>query len=65
MDKNQLLLIASVIFGIIGFLHLLRSIFGWEAVIGNFNVPLYFSYVAVVVAFYLSFSMYKASKVKW
>ena len=64
MDKNQLLLIASVIFGIIGFLHLLRSIFGWEAVIGNFNVPLYFSYVAVVVAFYLSFSMYKASKVK-
>ena len=64
MDKNKLLLIASVIFGVVGFLHLLRSIFGWEAVIGNFNVPLYFSYIAVVVAFYLSFSMYKASKVK-
>ena len=64
MDKNQLLLIASVIFGVIGALHLLRSVFGWEAVIGNFNVPLYFSYIAVVVALYLSFSMYKASKVK-
>ena len=64
MDKNKLLLIASVIFGVVGFLHLLRSIFGWEAVIGNFNVPLYFSYIAVVVAGYLSFSMYKASKVK-
>ena len=64
MNKNQLLLIASVIFGVVGFLHLLRSIFGWEAVIGNFNVPLYFSYVAVVAAFYLSFSMYKVSKVK-
>ena len=64
MDKNQYLLIASVIFGVVGFLHLLRSVFGWEAVIGNFNVPLYFSYIAVVVAFYLSFSMYKASKVK-
>ena len=64
MDKNQLLLIASVIFGVVGFLHLLRSIFGWEAAIGNFNVPLYFSYVAIVVAAYLSFSMYKASKVK-
>ena len=64
MDKNKLLLVASIIFGIIGLLQLLRSIFGWEANIGNFSVPLYFSYVAVVVAFYLSFSMYKASKVK-
>lgn len=64
MDKNKLLLVSSAIFGIIGFLHLLRSIFGWEAVIGNFNVPLYLSYIAVVVAFYLSFSMYKAGKVK-
>ena len=64
MDKNQLLLITSIIFGVIGFLHLLRLIFGWEFVIGNFNVPLYFSYIAVVVALYLSFSMYKASKVK-
>ena len=64
MDKNRSLLIAAIIFGIVGFLHLLRSIFGWEAVIGNFNVPLYFSYIAVVVAFYLSFSMYKASTMK-
>ncbi len=64
MEKNRSLLVASMIFGVIGFLHLLRSIFGWEAVIGNFNVPLYFSYIAVVVTFYLSFSMYKASKAK-
>ena len=64
MDKNQLLLIASVIFGVVGFLHLLRSIFGWEAAIGNFNVPLYFSYVAVVAAAYLSFSMYKTGTMK-
>lgn len=64
MDKNKLLLVAAVIFGIVGFLHLLRSIFSWEAAIGGFNVPLYFSYIAVVVAGYLSFSMYKASKVK-
>jgi len=64
MDKNKSLLIASVIFGVVGFLHLLRSLFGWEAVIGSFNVPLYFSYIAVVVAFYLSFSMYKAGTIK-
>ena len=64
MDKKKSLLAASVIFGIIGLLHLLRSIFGWEANIGNFSVPLYFSYVAVVVAGYLSWHMYKASTMK-
>ena len=64
MDKNKSLLIASVIFGVIGFLHLLRSIFGWDANIGGFDIPVYFSYIAVVVAFYLSFSMYKASTMK-
>jgi hypothetical protein len=62
MDKNKLLLIASIIFGIIGFLHLLRSLFSWQLVIGNFSVPLYFSYVAVIVAGYLSWNMYNASK---
>ncbi|HJO01492.1 MAG: hypothetical protein QGI89_00465 [Candidatus Woesearchaeota archaeon] len=62
MDKNKLLLIASIIFGIIGFLHLLRSLFSWQLVIDTFSVPLYFSYAAVIVAGYLSWNMYNASK---
>ncbi len=64
MDKNKLLLIASVIFGVVGFLHALRAIFGWEVNIGKVNIPLYFSYVAVAVAGYLSWHMYKASTMK-
>jgi len=62
MDKNQSLLIAAIIFGIVGFLHLLRSIFGWQVVIDNFSIPLYFSYIAVIVLGYLSWSMYNSSK---
>lgn len=62
MDKNQSLFIALIVFGVIALLHLLRSIFGWQAAIGRFNVPLYFSYIAVAVAGYLSWQMYKASK---
>ena len=62
MDKNQSLLIAAIIFGIVGFLHLLRSIFGWQVVIDNFSIPLYFSYIAVVVLGYLSWSMYNSRK---
>jgi len=64
MDKNKSLLIASLVFGIVGFLHLLRSIFSWNMVLGNFDVPLYVSYIAVVVLGYLSWHMYKASKIK-
>jgi len=62
MDKNQSLLIASIVFGIIALLHLLISIFSWQATIGNFNVPLYFSYIAIIVAGYLAWLMYGACK---
>ncbi|MBI2558147.1 hypothetical protein HYW20_02385 [Candidatus Woesearchaeota archaeon] len=62
MEKNQLLMLASVIFGIVAVLHLLRSIFSWEADIGGFNVPVWYSYVAVVVAGYLSWEMYGAGR---
>ena len=62
MNKNQSLRIAAFIFGLIALLHLLRSILGWPAVIGTFNVPLYFSYIGVVVAGYLSWLMYNASR---
>lgn len=62
MDKNQLLMLASAIFGLIALLHLIRSIFSWPASIAGFNVPLYFSYIAVLVAGYLAWHMYNASK---
>ncbi|MBS3100613.1 hypothetical protein J4204_00595 [Candidatus Woesearchaeota archaeon] len=62
MNKNQLLKLAAVIFGIIALLHLLRSIFSWEANIGGFDVPVWYSYVAVAVVGYLSWQMYGAGK---
>jgi len=62
MDKNQSLMLAAFIFGIIAVLHLLRAIFGWPARIANFDVPLWLSYIAVVVAAYLAWNMYNASK---
>ena len=64
MDKNKSLLIASAIFGIIALLHLLRSVFGWEAAIGGFGIPLYFSYIAVVAAGYLSWHMHKTGTMR-
>jgi hypothetical protein len=62
MDKNRLLLVGSIVFSLVSILHLLRSIFSWEMVVNNFNVPLYFSYIAVIIAVYLSWNMYNSSK---
>ena len=62
MDKNQSLLLASAVFGIMALLQLLRSIFSWPASIGSFNVPIWLSYIAVVVLGYLSWHMYSVSR---
>ena len=62
MDKNQSLILAAVIFAIIGLVHLLRAILGLEAIIAGFNVPIYVSYIFVLVAGYLAWHMYNASK---
>ncbi len=62
MDKNQSLLLAAVIFAIIALVHLIRAVLGLEAVIAGLNVPVYVSYIFVIVAGYLSWHMYNVSK---
>ncbi len=62
MDKNQSLMIASVVFGLIALVHLVRAVLQWQASIGTFSVPVWLSYVAVIVAGYLAWNMYDAGK---
>ena len=62
MNKNQSLILASAIFGLIALLHLLRAILGWPVSIGTLDIPSYVSYIAVIVAGYLAWHMYNASK---
>lgn len=62
MNKNQSLTLASVVFAVLASLQLLRSILKWEVSINGFNIPVWFSYIAVVVMGYLSWVMYGASK---
>ena len=62
MDKNQSLVLAAVIFAIIALIHLIRAVLGLEAVIAGFNVSVYVSYIIVIVAGYLAWHMYSASK---
>ena len=49
MSKNSYIIQTAVVFTIIGLVHLARIVFGWPAEIGTFSVPMWFSYVAVIV----------------
>lgn len=53
---------AGVIFGIATVVHLARLIFGWDAVIAGWDVPVWVSVVAAIVAGVLSYQGIRLSK---
>jgi len=62
MNQRSFSLVAGIIFIIIALLHLLRIIYGWEAVIGGWVVPKWISWVALAVAGLLGFEGLRVSK---
>ena len=60
--KNLITNIAAVCFAVIGLFHLARVFKGWEAVVGGVTIPLWASWIAVFVAFYLAYQMYRMDK---
>jgi hypothetical protein len=51
--------IASVIFGIISLLHLLRLIYQVEIVIGSYQLPLWINAAGIIVTVILSIGLWK------
>ncbi len=62
MDKKTFSTVVGVIFSAIAILHLLRAVLGWNAVIGSFTIPMWVSWVAIIVAAYLAYSAFKLAK---
>lgn len=60
-EKNYLLTVA-VIFSVIAILHLLRLMLGWYAEIGGWEMPIWLSFVALIVAGYLAYLGFKFGK---
>jgi hypothetical protein len=54
MNRKTFFLIASVIFLLIALVHALRLAFGWHAVVNTWTVPMWVSWVALVIALYLA-----------
>jgi hypothetical protein len=48
--QNQYTLVSGVIFGIVAIVQAIRAISGWPVQVGPFDIPLAFSWIAVVVA---------------
>ena len=55
-------LIAALIFAIIALLHIYRLFTHFQVVLGNHEIPMTLSYVAIVVAAILAWGLYKESR---
>jgi len=50
VDKKAYNTLTAVLFLVIAVTHLLRIIFGWSAQIGGLDIPVWVSWLAVVIA---------------
>jgi hypothetical protein len=50
MEQRTFVMVAGVIFALVALIHLIRICLGWPAVIGGWSVPMWASWVALIVA---------------
>ncbi|MEK7519275.1 MAG: hypothetical protein AAB565_00595 [Patescibacteria group bacterium] len=61
MNHKKFSLVAGIIFLLIFILHLFRLIRGWDGVIGDWVLPMWLSWVALVITGYLAYKGLKLS----
>ena len=62
MTPRTYSLIAGIIFSLVALLHALRLLRGWHVVIGDLSVPVWVSWLGLVVAAYLANQGFRLSK---
>ncbi|MBI2036861.1 MAG: hypothetical protein HYT14_00675 [Candidatus Liptonbacteria bacterium] len=62
MKGRTYLRVTGAVFFLIAALHLARLFYAWEAVIGGFSVPFWFSGVAAVVAGALTYQAFRLGR---
>ncbi len=50
MTREAFCIVAGLIFAVVALLHLLRIYMDWPVVIGDWSVPMWVSWIALVVA---------------
>lgn len=55
MTEKTFSTITAVIFGVVAILHLLRLVLGWAVVVESWTVPMWVSWIGLIVAGGLSY----------
>ena len=55
MTRKSYFLVTAIIFSVVGLLHLLRIVLGWEAVVGGLSIPMWLSWVAMILTAVLAY----------
>lgn len=58
MNRRNYFVATSAVFAIVGAVHLVRVMQGWTAVINGYELPMWASWAALLVAGYLAFTGY-------
>lgn len=61
MDQATFNGFSAVVFALIAVLHAIRLVYGWPAAIGDAAIPLWVSWLALIIAGYLAYSGYRLS----
>jgi hypothetical protein len=59
MSQRSYLFVSAVIFSLVFLLHVLRLFYGWSALIGGWMVPIWVSWIGVVVSGFLAFEGFR------
>ncbi len=59
MNQKYFYNVTLAVFSLIALLHAMRLVYGWSAVIGGLEVPMWLSGLAVILAGYLAYSAFK------
>ena len=62
MNQKTFSLVASVVFLLIALVHVLRLALGWHAVVNTWAVPMWVSWVALVITLYLASAGFRLAR---
>lgn len=62
MSQRTFSLVAGVVFGLVALAHVLRILLGWSIVIQDLSVPMWASWIAVIVMGYLAYEGFRLAK---
>jgi hypothetical protein len=62
MSHKTFSLVSGLIFLLAALIHVLRLAFGWQAVLGGWNVPIWVSWIALPIAGFLALEGFVLSR---